>query len=33
VREPVFRSGAYTTGYLDDARSRLRSLAPPGVAA
>jgi acetyl-CoA carboxylase, biotin carboxylase subunit len=28
VREPVFRSGAYTTGYLSDARERLRSLAP-----
>jgi acetyl-CoA carboxylase, biotin carboxylase subunit len=28
VREPVFRSGAYTTGYLTDARDRLRSLAP-----
>src|SRR5436190_3984050 len=28
VREPVFRSGAYTTAYLDDARARLSSLAP-----
>ena len=28
VEEPVFRSGAYTTAYLDDARDRLRSLAP-----
>jgi acetyl-CoA carboxylase, biotin carboxylase subunit len=28
VSEPVFRSGAYTTAYLDDARSRLSSLAP-----
>jgi acetyl-CoA carboxylase biotin carboxylase subunit len=32
VQEPVFRSGGYTTAYLDDARGRLRSLAP-GVAA
>jgi acetyl-CoA carboxylase biotin carboxylase subunit len=32
VQEPVFRSGGYTTAYLDDARDRLRSLAP-GVAA
>jgi acetyl-CoA carboxylase biotin carboxylase subunit len=28
VDEPVFRSGAYTTAYLDDARDRLPSLAP-----
>jgi acetyl-CoA carboxylase biotin carboxylase subunit len=28
VDEPAFRSGAYTTAYLDDARDRLRSLAP-----
>jgi acetyl-CoA carboxylase biotin carboxylase subunit len=33
VQEPVFRSGGYTTAYLDDARERLRSLAPPGMAA
>src|SRR3954454_5354195 len=32
VVEPVFRSGGYTTAYLDDARDRLRSLAP-GMAA
>ena len=30
--EPMFRSGGYTTAYLDDARDRLRSLAP-GMAA
>ena len=28
VQEPVFRSGGYTTAYLDDVRDRLRSLAP-----
>jgi acetyl-CoA carboxylase biotin carboxylase subunit len=28
VDEPIFRSGAYTTAYLEDARDRLRSLAP-----
>ena len=28
VDEAVFRTGAYTTAYLDDARDRLRSLAP-----
>ena len=28
VKEPVFRSGGYTTAYLDDVRDRLRSLAP-----
>jgi acetyl-CoA carboxylase biotin carboxylase subunit len=33
VEEPVFRSGAYTTGYLDDVRGRLSSLAPKVAAA